>query len=508
MSAFYGFEIAKTGLFYNQKALDVLAHNVANADTKGYARQRIVSSSIEPNEAPSRIGSLYYSAVGGGVRIQSIDQIRNHFLDRQYRNEVSLLGEWEVKTEVLGYIESLFNEPSDTGIYSAINEFFKAIEELSKNAGSKDIRTNLLQQAISLTETINHYDRQLLQLQEEQDYALSVSISKFNDLIDNITALNERIARYELSGQTANDLRDKRNLMLDELAEYANITYSESIVNNQSVLTVKVRFVDETGNTRELTIIDHDKSNKLVAHRESGSDFIKVYIESNEEDAVDIGGVSAIKVANFTTGRFKGYLDMRDGNSSDNKGIQYFIQQLDTLAEHLINDINNIHKLGYTYPDPSDPNAESINGILFFDGSDAGDIRVHEEIMKNVFNIAASSEKIDGHMNSGNNEILIEILKLRESKNIEQIHNFEDFIRSFVAELGVATGYANNMYSNQNFLLSSIETQRESVSGVNLDEEMANMVKYEKSYQAAARLISALDEMLEVLINRTGVVGR
>ena len=202
MSTFYGFEIAKTGLFYNQKALDVIAHNVANADTKGYTRQRIVSSSIDPSAAPSRIGALYTGVVGGGVRVQSIDQIRSQFLDKQYRNETSLIGEWEVKTDVLGYIESLFNEPSDTGISSTLNEFFKAIEELSKNSGSKDIRTNLLQ-AINLTETINHYDRQLLQIQQEQDFALSVSISRFNDLINNITAINERIARFELSGQMA-----------------------------------------------------------------------------------------------------------------------------------------------------------------------------------------------------------------------------------------------------------------------------------------------------------------
>ena len=215
-----------------------------------------------------------------------------------------------------------------------------------------------------------------------------------------------------------------------------------------------------------------------------------------------------VKVSNFTSGKFKGYLDMRDGSDSDNKGVQYFIDQLDKLANALVREINSIHENGFTYPDPNVPGSESQNNIPFFEGDSAGDIRVSDEIMENVFNIATSSEPIDGYMNTGNNETLLEILNLRESKSIEGIYNFEDFIRSYVTELGVSTGYANNMLSNQRFLLNNIETHRESISGVHLDEEMANMVKFEKSYQAAARLIAALDEMLEILVNRTGVVGR
>lgn len=269
-STFYGFEIAKTGLHYNQKALDVTAHNIANAETEGYTRQRIDTQSIDPYSSSTRIAPLTNSLVGGGVRIDSIQQLRNQFLDRQYRNEASLMGEWFVKSDVYNYIETLFEEPSDTGIMNAIDNFFVGLQELASNVGSKDVRTNFLQQAITLTDTIRHYDRQMSQLQEEQDFAFTTSVNQVNEIVSNIVSLNESIARYELGGNTANDLRDKRNLLLDTLSEYANITYSETKIGNESRLSVNIITLDSDGNKQEFNLIDHNKSSKLDLYQKPG----------------------------------------------------------------------------------------------------------------------------------------------------------------------------------------------------------------------------------------------
>src|SRR5690554_3348836 len=127
------------------------------------------------------------------------------------------MGEWTIKTDALNYIEKLFQEHFDTGIMSSIDNFFVCLQELASNLGSKDVRTNFLQQAISLTDTIRHFDSQLSQLQKEQDYAFTTSVDQVNDIINSIVALNESIARYELGGDAANDLRDKRNVLLDTL---------------------------------------------------------------------------------------------------------------------------------------------------------------------------------------------------------------------------------------------------------------------------------------------------
>ena len=153
-STFYGFEISKSGLSYNQKALDVTAHNVANAETKGYVRQRTVGTSVAPSINMSQLANLTGNKVGAGVNLIDIVGVRDTFLDRQFRKENSIYAEWQVKAETLSFAEDILREPSDTGINAILNQFFNNLEELSKNVGSKDIRTSFMEQAIRLTETI------------------------------------------------------------------------------------------------------------------------------------------------------------------------------------------------------------------------------------------------------------------------------------------------------------------------------------------------------------------
>jgi flagellar hook-associated protein 1 FlgK len=493
-STFYGFEIAKTGLRYNQKALDVTAHNIANVETEGYSRQRIESSSIDPYVTQTLVAPLTNALVGGGVSIDYIQQIRNQFLDRQYRNEASLMGEWTVKAEALSYIEKLLQEPSDIGVMSIIDRFFVGMQELASNVGSKDLRTNFLQQAITLTDTINYYGSQLNQIQDEQDYAFTTSVKQVNEYIDKILAYNKSIARYELGGNVANDLRDKRNVLLDKLSEYANITYVENKVGNELRLTVNMTYFDENGDRQEVVLIDHDQANKLEMYNKPGSDYHYIRVDGIDMD-------------NLESGKLKGYLDIRDGNTDEVKSIQYYKDKLDYFANSLVNGINEIHRKGWTIPQGG---GSSMTGIDFFDpsGIDALSIKVNDEIIKDVFKIAASDAEVVGSINSGNNKIILELINLREQAAIGGSDNFEAYMSSYIAELGIDTAYASTMRDNEEALLNSVMEQRMSISGVSIDEEMANMVKFEKSYQAAARILTALDEMLDVLINRVGLVGR
>lgn len=508
-STFYGFEIAKSGLYANQKALDLTSHNIANANTKGYTRQRITSSSIEPIASSSFLAPLTTGSVGGGVNIDSVDQLRNQFLDTQYRNENSTIGEWTIKSDVLSYIEGLFNEPSETGISSALNGFFTGLEELSKNVGSKDVRTNLIEQANYLTETINYYDDQLSQIQKDQEFALTTSVDEVNDIIKNIVSLNDRISQYELGGQKANDLRDRRNLFLDQLSEYTAISYKEEMINNQSILKVNAKIVDSSGKTQEVSIIDNSDYNMFVASKVGTSAFSSIFLESDSPSAIVVDGKNVMEVEAFATGKLKGYMDMRDGDTVTNKGIQYYNDQLDILAKSLVNEFNAVHSAGWSYPDVNNGLA-SQTGINFFDPAnvDASNIKIDDMILANPYNIAGSSGEVVGLSNTGNNENIRDLLALRERKDLPVVYNFEDYMRSYISELGVSTSYANNMVTNQQFLIDNIDNNRASISGVSLDEEMTNMIKYEKSYQASARLITAIDEMLDVLINKTGIVGR
>ncbi len=471
-SIFYGLEIARTALHYNQKALEVTSHNVANAETEGYTRQRIHSSSIDPYKSGSLVAALTNTTVGGGVNIDSMEQIRNQFLDKQYRSEASLIGEWSVKSDALEYIEQLFAEPSDAGIMNSLNNFFKGMQELSSNVGSKDTRTNFIQQAITLTDTVRHYKSQLTKLKEQQDFALNTSVNQFNEILNNIADINESIANYELGGNCANDLRDKRNVLLDSASEYANINYFE--FGKEFNLSIEV--TNSSGSKEWITVIEH---NKAIP-------------------------VSIVNVSSFTSGKLKGYMDMRDGNTDEVKGVQYFMNKLDSITVSFVNQINSIHKSGWTYPGTIDKS--SRNGVNLFDSecTNADTFYVADEVLNDVFNIAASSGEIKGYNNTGNNENLLRLISLRD----KQPDNIETEMTGFLSEMGIAAANANIMLKNGNALLDNIDIQRMSISGVSIDEEMANMVKFEKSYQASARLITAIDEMLDVLINKTGIVGR
>src|SRR5690554_6898121 len=147
MSTFYGLEIARKGLYVNQANLEVTAHNIANANTKGYSRQQVVQKSIEAINAWGLVTSYGGYAIGGGVDIQQVRQIRDAYLDMQYRKESTELGEWEVKRDMLAYIEAIFNEPSDSGISTVLNEFFNALQALSLNPKDPTTRATVQQRA-------------------------------------------------------------------------------------------------------------------------------------------------------------------------------------------------------------------------------------------------------------------------------------------------------------------------------------------------------------------------
>ena len=500
-STFYGLEIARKGLFISQKGLDVTGHNIANANTPGYTRQRLITSSIEPSTAGN--GIFTYTAkgqVGSGVTIQELSQIRDKFIDMQYRRENTKLGEWMAKTDALQYIEDVFREPSDAGLNAVLANFFSDIQEMAKNPESKEIRTLVRQDAIKLTETLHHYYDQMIQLQGEQDTAIEITVDEINDIVKNIRDLNEQIFRFEIGGEKANDLRDRRNILVDQLSGLIKIDYYE---------TPEGKFrIDVNG----MSLVDHTKYQTIEAVRDiknpAGDDLNDLYSIkwSGTNINVAIGG-----------GKLKGYMDIRDGNSPDRMGIPYFIEQLNTFAEALVTEFNAIHNKGYTLPEDG---KQSETGIDFFarplgqDGNPikitAKNITLSQAILDSVYNIAASSKQVDENdpNKPGDNEIALELAGLRNAKNLAKVGNFENFTKRLIADLAVESSHSQKMLEGQQMLTDSLDISRLSISGVSLDEEMTMIIQYQHAYSAAARAITVMDEALDILINRTGLVGR
>lgn len=499
MSSFFGLEIARRALFTSQKAINVTGHNIANANTKGYTLQRVISAAVDPDIGGTRFLSPAKDLVGCGVTIQTIEQVRNTYLDRQYRKENSARGEWEVKSQELSNIEMFFDEASDSSITSAISRFIASLNELSKTPDGKEQRTNLLQNGIILAETFNHYHSTVKTFQSEQNRAVKDTVTQINDIVRSIASLNGQIERFEIGGNRANDLRDKRNLLLDDLSKLVNITSYEDSDGN---------FTIEISNK---ILLEHNTYNLLEVEESTYNPV------TGEYDLYTVKWGHDNENVEISSGTLKGYIDIRDGDSIDSFGIPYFIENLNTLARTLTEQINEVHSAGYTLPHESNGNT-SINGIDFFAtptdeygnpmSVTAENISINEDVLNNIFNITASSVEISGDSEMGNNHIVLDMVSLFDRNDIPNIGGINSFFRGMLAELGVETSYSINKYEGQAALVDNIDYNRMSVSGVSVDEEMTNLVRYQHSYAAAARMITAIDEALDILINKTGLVGR
>ncbi|WP_129723366.1 flagellar hook-associated protein FlgK [Xylanivirga thermophila] len=522
-STFYGLEIARKGLYASQKGLDVTGHNVANVNTPGYTRQRLTVKSIPPPANSGLYRSVGKGMAGGGVDIQSLDQIRDGYLDRQYRRESMHLGEWTIKSNTLGYIEDIFREPSDASINAALADLYASMQEMSKNPESQEIRTLVRQDAIKLTESIHHYYDQLVQLQKEQNDAIAVTVDEINDMVVQIRDLNEQIFKFEVGGEKANDLRDKRNMLLDELSQIIKLDYYESPDGRFRVDIDGMPLVDHMH--YNLIEVRADKDNPIYEGQTGEPQYLNKLNNVYWKD-------SDLKVP-INGGEIKGYVDMRDGNTPDNMGIPYMIRQLNNFAAGLTKAFNEVHSKGYPIPNDSktyselEISDEGGAGINFFEppeGITAKNIKVSDAILESVFNIACSGQKLEPSSpndpdyqqkikNWGDNKNALEMLKIRNKNNIKLedgilIGNLEDYFKKVISELAVESSHSTKMAKGQQILTGHIQNQRLSISGVSLDEEMTNLITYMHSYSAAARTITAMDEMLETLINRTGLVGR
>jgi flagellar hook-associated protein 1 FlgK len=514
MSSFTGLNIVIKGLYAQQRALDVTGHNIANVNTEGYSRQRAVLETTRPMEVLGGRGML-----GSGVEVQQIERLRNGFLDVKFWGESSMLGEWSAKSQLLTEIEMVFNEPSDAGLNTVIDKLFTAMQELSngEKAGDLTVRALVRQTAIAFTNSLNDMATQFEKIQTDANFAVETKVKEINSYAQQISELNRQIMRYELDGSNANDLRDRRELLVDRLS---------------SVVDVKT-FEDTNGNFRVSIggrlLVNHTSYNRLVL-AERGKEYNGEMIDVKNPD-VDAGGLYEILWDdggdfNPKGGELRGLLDIRDSDGSPGtyKGVPFYMRELNKFAGEFAAAINDIHTSAYGLSgDYTQPGGEQI---LFFtnditadsyteDGSGvrtaidpfitAKNITISKEIFNdlNCIAVAASHDTIPGDASKG-----LEMAGLRHQNVFPAYGTPEDFTKSLISTLGVDGQEAIRMRDNQEVLVNQTERLRMSTSGVSIDEEMANMVKFQHSYNAAARLITAMDEMIETLVNRTGLVGR
>ncbi|SJZ44278.1 flagellar hook-associated protein FlgK [Selenihalanaerobacter shriftii] len=457
-STFGGIELGKRALQVQKKSLDVTGHNISNANTEGYSRQEAIHSTNRPHTIYNGTGA---GQVGTGVKIDQIRRIRNKFIDGQIREESSAQGRWEMREDALEQIELVFNEPSENSLRNVMDEFWGSLQELNNNPESEAVRATVRQRALSLTDTFNHLDDQL------SDYRLSVNdrigtkVEDINSYAQRIADLNGQISRIESMNQNPNDLKDKRDLLIEKLSKITSVQTQEASNGSISV------------SIEGQALVWQEKSNKLNLEKDpSNNNLMQIKWSNNDSKA------------EFSDGEIKGLLETRD------EEIPKYIEQLDKMAGKMVNEFNKIHENGY--------GLDNSTGIKFLEGSTAKGIDVTDAI-KNDLNKIATAENPDS---PGDGSVALKLAQLGDEKVFSsKTATFANYYGSNIAKLGVDSQRAKRMVDNQEVLTRQLNKQRDSVSGVSLDEEMAKMIQYQHSYTAAAKFVSTMDEMLGVLVN-------
>jgi flagellar hook-associated protein 1 FlgK len=550
-STFFGLGVAYSGLSANQMALNTVSHNIANANTEGFARQRLTLYAQKPDTFPSAPGTI-----GKGVAMDNVQQIRDEFLDEKFRGETTKHGEYSALASTYKTLEAIINEPSDSGITTVMDEFFSALHELNKAPESLTTRALVRQRAIALQEAIGGLSESLEKEQANLDFEIEVVAGQINGYAKQIADLNRTIYSTELNGQSANDLRDQRNLILDKLSELVEVNYYEDSLGRF--------YVDVTGRS----LVNHVTYDEL-----------ELTERTSRNNPYDIDRLNDLEwksgsTFNITGGKLKALLDMRDNIDGEQKGIPYYIDKLNEFADTFVTELNRVHKSGYDLNGETGNNFFTINNMttaeyenflltsgfegvagidvssqvtagtdvsysdernneiihdnitailennpqytgksikyvqgkyIVVDRIEAKELTIAKDIEQDLDKISAS-ETPEGAPGDGGNALAL--AEIRHNTSLYAWGSPDDFLKSLVSNLGVDAQDAMRNEDNEAVLLKQIEYNRQSIMGVSLDEEMTNMVKFQQAYNASARMINVIDEMIDLVVNRLGTVGR
>ncbi|MEB2298509.1 flagellar hook-associated protein FlgK [Lysinibacillus xylanilyticus] len=514
-STFMGLEASKRGLFTQQTALYTTGHNISNANTLGYSRQRVNMQATQGFPQAGLNQPNYPGHLGTGVEAGSIQRIRDEFVDRQFRQETNKLGYWESRSNAISQMEDIMDEPSQYGLNAALEQFWKGLQDVSTNPENAASRKVAMQRATHLAESFNYMDKQMKTIQGNLGNEINVATNRINSLLKQIAAINKQVQEVEPNGHVPNDLYDTRDVLIDELNNYIPVSIkrvpsggnASAVAEGSLTVVIKPFGTDkeiELVNGRDFATIE---VNGTVADP-SGSKQINGNDLSNVFSSIQVSGLGtpeSITYGQLEPGKGK-LLSLIDSYGYDSPGGPkgYYVEtlaDLNKLAVKFAEAFNKMHKEGYDLTGVK-------NDIDFFTTDSgpitAGNIKVNDEILKDPSKLAAS----DAANEEGNGKFALELANL-QSKSQADLDGatFNSFYQGMIGKLGTdgEEAYRLNMTSEK--LLVTLSGSRASANSVSLDEEMTNMITFQQAYNANARMITVVDETLDKIINGMGRVG-
>ncbi|MEA2639289.1 MAG: flagellar hook-associated protein 1 [Chloroflexota bacterium] len=460
-STFFGLETGLRGLQAQQAGLDVANHNIANANTPGYSRQNVNLRESLPYTDQAFNRPLSAQQIGTGVTVASIQRARDLLLDGGYRTELSSQRSLEQTQTTLQDVESAL-APTSGGIATQLDGFYQAWSNLANDPTDLSARTAVIQQASALAASFNRAASQLTTIRTGLDDQVASDVTQINNFATQIASLNLDVMKAEQAGANANDLRDQRDLLVDKLSELVGVTTVEQPNGSIDVLLGGRAIVQGT------------TTDPLAAVAAAPGAVRQVLFASDSAPAT------------IASGALSGVIDARDTR------VPGYQANLDSIANGLITSVNALHSTGF--------GQDGVSNRAFFVGSDASTIAVAPVIASDPTKLAAANAAGQ----AGNNGTALAIAQLGSGQGTGSPASFA----ALVTQLGLDAQRSEGAAENQAALVQFMGQKKQSVEGVSLDAEAVDMVRYQRAYEAAARVITAMDEMLQTLINQTGLAGR
>jgi len=459
-------DMGNRALQTQMKGLELTGHNLANVNNPGFSRQRMEVDSTYQLEAG-------HQSRGTGVDIQTIQQIRDQILDAQIRSEKSTTGFLESKMTGLEYMQAGLgpvlnimgqdgqHSGGATGLTALFNDFSGKMHEIANDPSSRNARQSFIDAAQNLTDKIQETSLQAQELQTRLDDEIKTVASESNNLIERIAELNQSIQKVERGGlKTANELRDQRIEVLEQLSELMPLDVSTAESGKMLVLSGATVLVE-------------------------GEDVLNsILVEPLPEGDLTLNWNNDNAPFQPQEGRLGGLFDLKSG------ALREVQTKNETLAKGLIDIFNTIHGAGFA--------KDGSTGRALFVGTDAASLKVDPEILQNPTLLQVASRPDE----PGNNDIIQDMITaMGENQAQLDDRNFIEMHADMVSELGQTIRNTKRELEDQKSLESLMQKQRESISGVSIDEEMTQLVRYQRAFEASAKLIGIVDEMLGTVLS-------
>ena len=442
-----------SALFAAQAGMATTGHNIANANTPGYNRQSVTFSARRPDILP-------YGALGRGVEVEGIRRITDEFLTSNLRVQKSRMESYSAVDSTLYEMEAILGSLDNDHLGTSLNNFFNSWEALAQPPINTTLKQNVVSSGISMVNDFHSINSSLDDLEANIELNIQSEITNLNRLMEGVATMNGQILVAESNGEAANDLRDQRDLLITDISEIAEISV-----------------IERDDGTKDLIL-----AGRTMVARDTVTKFESSYAETSDGYEMTIVTQGFHQEVSLSPGKLEGLMNSRDVHIKDVR------ERLDKVAANLIESVNSLHTQGRT---------SISSGQSFFSGDSMQSIEVNATLVDNPNMVATGITTADG-----DNTIALAIAALStEGSGGDDSQSIGEEYRSLLTVVASKRNSYEFLVENQQNVVSSLETKMASVSGVSLDEEGANLVRYQNSYNAAAKVISTVQTMYDTLLN-------